>query len=338
MSLFQKKKKGLPDNPNIDIEFDTNRLKTIYLAGGCFWGLEAYLQRIYGVFDAESGYANGKTENPKYEDLIYHGSGHAETVKVTYDPEEVSLKTLLAYYFRVIDPISLNQQGNDRGTQYRTGIYYTNPEDLPIIEAAMLLEQQDYQVPLVVAVEPLVHFYKAEDYHQKYLEKNKGGYCHIDLFEVEDIIIPVERYPMPPVETLKQILTLEQYEITRNSATERPFQNQYWNAFEPGLYVDVISGEPLFTSKDKFESSCGWPSFTQPIAKDVVKFIDDSTHGMQRIEVRSRISDAHLGHVFNDGPVASGGLRFCINSGSIRFIPLTQMAEKGYGYLRHKCR
>lgn len=199
----------------------------------------------------------------------------------------------------------------------------------------MLLEQQNYQVPLVVEVLPLTHFYLAEDYHQKYLEKNQGGYCHIDLFEVEDVIIPMERYPMPAIESLKQILTMEQYEVTQHNGTERPFQNQYFALNEPGIYVDVISGEPLFSSRDKFDSSCGWPSFTKPISKDVVKFIDDHSHGMQRIEVRSRISNAHLGHVFNDGPIAEGGLRFCINSASIRFIPKDEMVAKGYGYLRH---
>lgn len=335
MNIFSKKKKGLPENPNIDVKFDQEHLREIYLAGGCFWGLEAYMCRIYGVYDAISGYANGHTENPKYEDLIYKNSGHAETVKVIYDYRELSLKTLLAYYFRVIDPISLNQQGNDRGVQYRTGIYYTNEKDLADIQSAMTLEQQNYQVPLVVEVLPLIHFYKAEEYHQKYLEKNQGGYCHIDLFEVEDVIIEPSRYPMPPKETLTQILTMEQYEVTQNNGTERPFQNNYWNHMERGLYVDVITGEPLFSSRDKFESSCGWPSFSKPIAKDVVKFLDDNSHFMQRIEVRARVSNAHLGHVFNDGPQETGGLRFCINSASLKFIPYSEMVSQGYGYLRH---
>lgn len=164
-------KNGLPKNPNKDLVFDESKLRTIYLAGGCFWGLEAYMARVYGVADAVSGYANGKTENPTYEDLIYKDSGHAETVMVKYDPERVSLNRLLGYYFQVIDPTSVNKQGNDQGEQYRTGIYYTDSADLPVVEAVMARIAEKYKKPLAVEVEPLVHFYLAEEYHQDYLEK-----------------------------------------------------------------------------------------------------------------------------------------------------------------------
>jgi len=323
----------LPDNPNQGKEFDMKNLKEIYLAGGCFWGLEAYMARVPGVYDAESGYANGNTENPSYEDLIYRQSGHAETVRVQYDPAQVSLGALLKYYFRVIDPTSLNRQGNDRGIQYRTGIYYTDEAELPVIRAEISAVQAKHPRPVVVEVQPLKQYYKAEDYHQDYLEKNPGGYCHIDLDLVNEPVIDPEAYPKPEEESLKQRLTPLQYSVTQESATERPFANEFWNNHEPGLYVDIVTGEPLFTSADKFDSGCGWPSFTKPLAKEVVEYTADRSHGMDRTEVRSRSGDSHLGHVFTDGPREAGGLRYCINSAALRFIPLKDMAAQGYGAL-----
>lgn len=326
---------GLPVNPNRNLDFDTNQLKDIYLAGGCFWGLEAYMARIYGVYDVTSGYANGQTENPSYEDLIYKGTGHAETVHVRYDEKRVDLETLLTYYFKVIDPTSLNQQGNDKGSQYRTGIYYVEEKDLDIISRAMAELQEQYDQALVIEVEPLMHYYLAEDYHQDYLEKNPNGYCHIDLFTVSEIVINPEWYPKPSDEVLKAKLTDQQYQVTQLNKTEGSFNNTYWDNFEKGLYVDVVTGEPLFLSTDKFESGCGWPSFSKPIAAAVVNYVTDNTFNMIRTEVRSRSGDSHLGHVFEDGPKDAGGLRFCINSASILFIPYDQLQEEGYGYLRH---
>lgn len=309
------------------------KLKAIYLAGGCFWGLEAYMARIPGVYDAESGYANGKTDNPSYEDLVYRQSGHAETVRVLYDPEQVSLSTLLKYYFRVIDPTSLNRQGNDKGIQYRTGIYYTDADELPIIRKALDAVQKAVARPVVVEAEPLHQYFKAEEYHQDYLEKNPGGYCHIDLSLADEPLIDPADYPKPDESLLRQQLNPLAYSVTQESATERPFANGYWDHHEAGLYVDVVTGEPLFTSADKFDSSCGWPSFTKPLAKDVVTYQSDYTHGMDRTEVRSRSGDSHLGHVFKDGPKDAGGLRYCINSAAVRFVPLAQMEAEGYGAL-----
>ena len=328
-------KDGLPYNPNEALSFDKDNLKEIYLAGGCFWGLEAYMARIYGVYDTRSGYANGSTENPSYEDLIYRGSGHAETVEVKYDPKRVDLDTLLIYYFRVIDPTSLNRQGNDRGVQYRTGIYYTDHNDLSVIENRMKAVSQEYNQALAVEVEPLKHFYLAEDYHQDYLEKNPNGYCHIDMFSVIEPVIKAEWYKKPSDEVLKIKLTEAQYQVTQNNHTEPSFSNEYFDTFEKGLYVDVVTGEPLFLSKDKFESHCGWPSFSKPIHADVVRFERDNTFNMVRTEVRSRVGDSHLGHVFEDGPKEEGGLRFCINSASIRLIPYEDMEKEGYGYLTY---
>lgn len=308
-------------------------LKDIYLAGGCFWGLEAYMERIYGVEDAVSGYANGKTENPAYEDLLYKNSGHAETVHVRYDPSQVNLNTLLTYYFKVVDPTTLNRQGNDQGTQYRTGIYYTDPADEEVILKAIAAEQKKYPRKILVEVQPLKQFYLAEEYHQDYLAKNPGGYCHIDLNKAYDVVIDPERYPKPSEEVLRQNLTEPQFKVTQESATEAAFSNVYWDLFEPGIYVDVATGEPLFSSKDKFQSLCGWPSFSKPILPELVTYVRDTTFGMTRTEVRSRSGDSHLGHVFEDGPKETGGLRYCINSGALRFIPKDKMEDEGYGYL-----
>lgn len=303
----------------------------IYLAGGCFWGLEAYMERIYGVKDAESGYANGKTDKTSYP--MVRVTDHAETVKITYDANEVSLDKLLQYYFKVVDPTSVNKQGNDRGRQYRTGIYYQDSDDKAVIEQAIAKLQTKYKDKIQIEVEPLKNYVMAEEYHQDYLKKNPNGYCHIDITQADEPMIDEKDYPKPSDEELKAKLTPLQYSVTQNKHTERSFSNEYWDNFQPGIYVDVTTGEPLFSSNDKFESGCGWPSFTHPIAKEVVHYQTDNSFNMQRTEVLSRAGDAHLGHVFDDGPKDKGGLRYCINSASIKFIPLAEMEKAGYGYL-----
>ena len=303
----------------------------IYLAGGCFWGLEAYMERIQGVTDAVSGYANGKGDTTNYQ--LLHATDHAETVKVTYDPNKISLDKLLQYYFRVIDPTSINKQGNDRGRQYRTGIYYQNEQDKAVIEAALKTLQSKYQVPIQIEVEPLKNYVEAEEYHQDYLKKNPNGYCHIDIKKADEPLIDDKKYPKPSDAELKQKLTALQYDVTQGKHTERSFSNEYWDNFAPGIYVDITTGEPLFSSKDKFESGCGWPSFTKPIAAEVAEYQRDNSFNMTRIEVLSRSGHAHLGHVFDDGPHDKGGLRYCINSASIKFIPLDEMEKQGYGDL-----
>lgn len=333
--INKEQKKIVNKNPNDGVDYSRTKLKTIYLAGGCFWGIEAYMEKIYGIANAESGYANGNSENPSYEDVLYKNTGHAETVKVDYDPEKISLEKILNYYLLVVDPTSLNKQGNDRGTQYRTGVYFTDENERKIIEDRLKKEQKKYKDKIVVEVSKIENFYKAEEYHQDYLKKNPNGYCHIDLSKANEVIIDKSKYPKPSDEELKKKLTDIQYKVTQKNDTEHAFSNEYWDNKEKGIYVDVATGEPLFSSSDKFDSGCGWPSFTKPISKEVVTYHKDSSYNMIRTEVRSRSGDSHLGHVFNDGPKELGGLRFCINSASIRFVPLQDMEKEGYGYLTH---
>ena len=309
-------------------------IREIYLAGGCFWGVEGYFKRIEGVKDTTCGYANGKTANPSYEDVCRHNTGHAETVRVLFDTDVINLEDLLIYYFRIIDPVSVNKQGNDVGTQYRTGIYYTDESLLPVIKAAVEREQRKYNEKIAVEVLPLENFYSAEEYHQNYLDKNPNGYCHINLNLANEPIVRSENYKKLDDKELKEKLTTLQYDVTMNAATERPFDNEFNSNFERGIYVDITSGEPLFLSTDKFESGCGWPSFSKPIQKDLVRYNEDLSLGRRRIEVRSNAADAHLGHVFDDGPSELGGLRYCINSAALRFIPIDKIDEEGYGYLK----
>ena len=303
----------------------------IYLAGGCFWGLEEYFSRISGVLQTSVGYANGQVETTNYQ--LIKETDHAETVQVIYDEKVVSLREILLYYFRVIDPLSVNQQGNDRGRQYRTGIYYKDEEDLPIINTVVREQELLIGRKIAVEVEKLRHYILAEDYHQDYLKKNPGGYCHIDVRDAEKPLIDAANYEKPSQVVLRESLSEESYRVTQEAATEAPFSNAYDQTFEEGIYVDITTGEPLFFAKDKFASGCGWPSFSRPISKELIHYYRDLSHGMERIEVRSRSGNAHLGHVFTDGPRELGGLRYCINSASLRFIAKDEMEEAGYGYL-----
>ena len=303
----------------------------IYLAGGCFWGLEEYFSRISGVLQTSVGYANGQVETTNYQ--LIKETDHAETVQVVYDEKVVSLREILLYYFRVIDPLSVNQQGNDRGRQYRTGIYYLDEEDLPTINTVVREQELLIGRKIAVEVEKLRHYILAEDYNQDYLKKNLGGYCHIDVRDAEKPLIDAANYEKPSQAVLRESLSEESYRVTQEAATEVPFSNAYDQTFEEGIYVDITTGEPLFFAKDKFASGCGWPSFSRPISKELIHYYQDLSHGMERIEVRSRSGNAHLGHVFTDGPQELGGLRYCINSASLRFIAKDEMEEAGYGYL-----
>ena len=339
---------GMPAGKEKNMKIKDEDLHTIYLAGGCFWGLEAYMKKLPGVYDTDVGYANGMTEDPTYEEVCYNNTGHAETVKVVYDTSRISTEQLLDGFFKVVDPTSVNKQGNDRGSQYRSGIYYTDEADKDVADAAVAGQQEKYQAAIATEVMPLDNFYLAEDYHQDYLDKDPGGYCHINLGDADQFIeeeglgmenlsdlIKAENYPVPSEEELKEKLTDIQYSVTQMGDTERPYTNEYTDQFDKGVYVDVVTGEPLFSSEDKFESGCGWPSFSKPIIPEVVTEKNDTQFNMVRTEVRSRAGDTHLGHVFDDGPAELGGLRYCINGASIRFIAYEDLEAEGYGFLLH---
>ena len=318
------------DGQNLDVKGNgMQKITEIYLAGGCFWGVEGYFKKITGVTQTDVGYANGKSEQASYEGLKQ--TDHAETLRLKFDENRVSLTEILAHYFRIIEPTSVNKQGNDVGRQYRTGIYYADASLLPSIKAFIAQEQSKFSAPIAVEVEPLRNFVLAEDYHQDYLDKNPGGYCHIDLNLAKKPLYDEQNFKKPSDEQLRRQLSAEQYAVTQNAATERPFSSEYDKLNERGIYVDIVSGKPLFSSSDKFDAGCGWPSFTKPITTDALNFSQDDSHGMQRVEVRSKGADSHLGHVFDDGPKERGGLRYCINGASLKFIPLEKMKELGYG-------
>lgn len=276
----------------------------IYLAGGCFWGVEAFMSRLKGVNSTEVGYANGRDLAPTYEKVCTGKTGHAETVKLTYNPDIITLEDILENFFKIIDPHSLNRQGADIGTQYRTGIYWHDPSDKSIIIDFLKRKQKSSSERIVVEAYPIGSFYPAEEYHQKYLERNPRGYCHVDLNLIDD-----EEFDH---------LTREEYEITQLGLTEAPYSGKYDDFFEDGVYVDVVDGEVLFSSDDKYDSGCGWPAFSKPVSDDVILKHRDFSHGMTRIEVRSAKSNSHLGHLFYDGP--GGSPRYCINSAALRFI------------------
>ena len=325
------------DKSEIEImDFSKERKNVIYLAGGCFWGIEHLMASIPGVLDAQSGYANGTgEEDANYETVCTEDTGFRETVRVEYNPEKVSLDALLLAYFYVIDPTVKNQQGNDIGPQYQTGIYYTNEKAKETVERIAEIERSRRK-EFFVEIGPLLNYYPAEEYHQDYLVNNPFGYCHIPVEEIQlfsKLRIDPGDYRKPAAETIRDKLTEEQYYVTQEAGTEYAFQNEFWNHFAKGIYVDIVTGEPLFSSTDKYESSCGWPAFTKPIEEPSIVELEDLSHGMQRIEVRSRAGNSHLGHVFENDPESPNGVRYCINSASLRFVPYDKMEVEGYGYL-----
>lgn len=301
---------------------------TAYFAGGCFWGLERYFQNVDGVTDTTVGYAQSRTPSPTYEQVCSGVTDAAETVRVVFDPEKVTLRTLALLFLEVIDPFSVDRQGNDEGRQYRTGMFFLDEAQRDVYIAALeQLVDREPRRPAVL-VEPLRNFYPAEDNHQDYLIHNPGGYCHIPLAAIAGVR-DRQRY----VERIWD-LTLEQFAVTQQAATERPFVNEYDHEFEPGIYVDIVSGEPLFLSTDKYDSGCGWPAFSRPIKPGLLtEHEDDRIPGRPRIEVRTADTKIHLGHVFEDGPADRGGLRYCMNSAALRFVPRSAMAAEGYGDL-----
>lgn len=287
------------------------KLQVIYLAGGCFWGVEAYISRLKGVNQTEVGYANGNDLAPTYEKVCTGKTGHVETVKVTYNPRFITLEEILESFFKIIDPYAKNRQGNDIGTQYRTGIYWQEDSQKDTVLRFLARKRGESTKKIVVEAHAITNFYPAENYHQKYLEKNPQGYCHVDLNSIDD----------------KEFdhLSDEEYKITQLSLTEPPFSGKYDDFFEDGVYADVVNGEILFSSDDKFDSGCGWPAFSKPISDDAITLNRDFSNGSTRIEVRSAKANSHLGHVFHDGP--GGSKRYCINSNALKFIPKSEVED-----------
>lgn len=308
----------------------------IYLAGGCFWGLEQLMRSLEGVMDAVSGYANGRVKDPTYEQVCTGKTGCREAVRVRYDPNRISLDKILFTFYSAIDPAAKERQGGDVGSQYQAGVYYADEESRRAVERVSAVVRRRVK-GFCVEIGPLTSFYEAEAYHQRYLEKHPGGYCHIDpaaMAALSATDIDPGRYPRPDETRLRSQLSPLQYAVTQEDKTEPPFANAYWDHCRRGIYVDVATGEPLFSSRDKFVSDCGWPAFSAPIQPGVVACREDHSCGMRRIEVRSRAGDSHLGHVFYGESGAPAGVRYCINSAALRFVPYERMEQEGYGRLK----
>ena len=332
---------------------ELNKYPFAIFAGGCFWCTEADFQKMDGVLEVISGYTGGKLENPTYSDVTSETSGHREGVKVYYDPSKVSYEQLVRNFLKHIDPTDAFGQFYDRGESYETVIFYLN--DTEKLTAQKNLDELDnakiFEKPVAVKLIAFSNFYNAEEYHQNFAENNTTRYCAYRNASGKDTFLDkywknrdwvdsnsnsgskssTNVYTKPSQEEIKAKLTPLQYDVTQNEATGRAYHNEYWDKKDAGIYVDIVSGEPLFSSTDKFDSGTGWPSFTKVLDPTYIVEKKDNRLFFSRTEVKSKIADSHLGHVFNDGPKDKGGLRYCMNSASLKFIPKAQMEAMGYG-------
>jgi peptide methionine sulfoxide reductase msrA/msrB len=365
--MESKKESPMTDRPEKTAE--------AVFAGGCFWCTESDFEKVDGVVEVISGYTGGRVAKPTYEQVSAGGTGHVEAVKVVYDPAKVSYEQLLEVFWHHVDPTDAGGQFVDRGSQYRSVIFYASDSERQKAEASKqeLGASGRFGKPIVTEILPLGPFYPAEEYHQDYYKKNPIRYRYYrygsgrDQFlekvwadqkknissEVKTEMKPQMTdpakadvgktavaaagmgadYSRPSDEELRRRLTPMQYKVTQEEGTEPPFNNEYWDNHEPGIYVDIVSGEPLFSSTDKYDSGTGWPSFTRPLEAGNIVEKSDRSFFMVRTEVRSKLADSHLGHVFNDGPKPTG-LRYCMNSAALRFVPKAELEKQGYGQYR----
>ncbi len=344
-------KQIINSNQTSNVVTNDPEIKVATFAGGCFWCTEADFEKHEGIVSVISGYSGGSEVNPEYRDVASGKTGHREAVQVSYNPLEISYEKLLEIYIKHIDPTDVNGSFVDRGFQYSYAIFYHDNEQYTLANEFLEYIDQEkiFDKPISVQIENYTSFYSAEEYHQDYYKKNPLRYSYYRSRSGRDGFIEKywdgvnldftsnkttsfwESYVKEDSTELKERLTEIQFYVTQEDGTEKPFSNQYHDLKEEGIYVDIVSGEPLFSSTHKYDSGTGWPSFTRPIDLDYVSLHDDFKLFSPRVEVRSSIADSHLGHVFEDGPEEFGGLRYCMNSASLEFVSLAEMEERGYG-------